>query len=302
MFTKTHIDQSIALLLSVLALLCGLLLLLVLGFLLNEAWPVLIDNGWQEFLGNEGWYPSEGLFGISPMILASLAMTLGAIVLALPLGLASAIFLVFYAPPFIAQIYQLMLNLLAGIPSVVYGLWGLTVLVPLITQWQPPGASLLAAILVLTLMILPTVAITCVASLTVVPKELLTGAAALGMRRKTQILSVAIPAAKNGIVSGALLAMARALGETMAVLMVAGNVVQNPSSLFAPVRALTANIALEMAYAADTHRAGLFASGLLLTLLVLVLAWLAARYMTGSRIKEIKLKSIKVNSTNRGLI
>ncbi len=173
---------------------------------------------------------------------------------------------------------------------------------PLITQWQPPGASLLAAILVLTLMILPTVAITCVASLTAVPKELLSGAAALGIGRKTQILSVAIPAAKNGIVSGTLLAMARALGETMAVLMVAGNVVQNPSSLFAPVRALTANIALEMAYAADTHRAGLFASGLLLTLLVLLLAWLATRYMTHSRVKSVKLKKFKLSSIKRRFI
>lgn len=279
MVAKGNIDQPIAVLLAGLAGFSGLLLVLVLVFLVKEAWPVLADGGWQSFLADEGWYPLEGLFGISPMILASLAMTLGAVVLAVPLGVASAIFLVFYAPEPAARGYRLMLNLLAGIPSVVYGLWGLTELVPLIIQWQPPGASLLAAILVLTLMILPTVALTSAAALTAVPRELLAGAAALGITRKSQILSVAIPAARAGIVSGALLAMARALGETMAVLMVAGNVVQHPSSLFAPVRALTANIALEMAYATGAHRAGLFASGLLLTLLVLLLAWLAARSM-----------------------
>jgi len=171
-----------------------------------------------------------------------------------------------------------MLNLLAGIPSVVYGLWGLTELVPLIGRWQPPGASLLAAILVLTLMILPTVALTSFSALAAVPGDILAGAAALGITRKGQIISVALPAARNGISGGVLLAMARALGETMAVLMVAGNVVQNPTGLFEPVRSLTANIALEMAYATDHHRAGLFASGLFLTLLVLALAWLAGQH------------------------
>lgn len=221
------------------------------------------------------------------MIWASLAITLGAMLLALPLGLASAVFVQFYAPPALAQGYRLILNLLAGIPSVVYGLWGLTELVPLIAQWRPPGASLLAAILVLALMIMPTVALTGAAALAAVPRELLAGAAALGISRKGQILGVAVPAASAGIFSGALLATARALGETMAVLMVAGNVVQNPTDLFEPVRALTANIALEMAYATDMHRAGLFASGLLLTLLVLLLAWLAARAMA-KNLRELR--------------
>ncbi len=283
MLLKENIDRSIAMVLSVLAVSCALILVLVLAFLFMEAWPVLENGGFKSFISDTLWYPSEQLFGISPMILASLAMMLGAILMALPLGVGCAIFLVFYAPPVISKTYRLLINLLAGIPSVVFGLWGLTQLVPLINQWQAPGASLLAAMLVLTFMILPTVALTSVASLRAVPKDLINAAAALSFSRKSQILWVAIPAAKTGIVGGALLAMARALGETMAVLMVAGNVVQNPNSLFAPVRAITANIALEMAYATGTHRAGLFASGLLLTLLVLLLAWLAARLVTNAQ-------------------
>ncbi len=276
--TRNHTDLRLNALLTTLGLACALLLVLVVFFLVKESWPVIRNGGWQAFFQDQGWYPSEGRFGMMPMIWASLAMTLGAILLALPIGLASALFLQFYASEPIAKGYRLLLNLLAGIPSVVFGLWGLTQLVPLIGAWQPPGASLLAAILVLTLMIVPTVALTSAAALAAVPRELLSAAVALGFTRKTMMISVVIPAAKGGIIRGALLAIARALGETMAVLMVAGNVVQNPSGLFEPVRALTANIALEMAYAMDDHRAGLFVSGLLLILVVWILAMVAARF------------------------
>lgn len=165
--------------------------------------------------------------------------------------------------------------LLAGIPSVVYGLWGLTVLVPLVSQWEPPGASLISAMLILALMILPTVALTSEAALAAVSHANLQGASALGLSRKGIVLGVALPSARKGIQTGVILATMRALGETMAVLMVAGNVVQTPTSLFDPVRMLTANIALEMPYAMGEHRAALFASGLLLMLIVTLLAWLA---------------------------
>lgn len=276
-------DRWLAPLLAVLTASAALILLLVLAFLLREAWPVLNGTGWQRFFGDDGWYPLEGRFGLPPMVWATLAAACGAILLAAPLGLASAIFECFHAAPQLAKLYRMILALLAGIPSVVYGLWGLTVLVPLIGRWQPPGASLLSAILILALMILPTVALTSASALNAVPRSLLQGAAALGLTRKGIILGVAVPAARAGILGGILLATARALGETMAVLMVAGNVVQNPSGLFEPVRVLTANIALEMAYATGTHRAGLFASGLMLTLLVLVLAALAARLGTSAR-------------------
>lgn len=272
------IDQYLRFLLATLGLASAVLLILVIVFLGKEAWPVLTNGGLVAFFTDQGWYPLEGQFGITPMILASLAMTLGAVALSLPIGLTCAIFLVFYAQGRVEKTYRLLLNLLAGIPSVVFGLWGLTQLVPLIGAWQPPGASLLAAILVLTLMIIPTITLTSAAALASVPKDLISGALALGLTRKTLIVQVVVPAARSGIISGALLATARALGETMAVLMVAGNVVQNPSGLFEPVRALTANIALEMAYAMDSHRAGLFASGLLLTLLVWLLALTASRF------------------------
>lgn len=275
--SRWHADRWLAPSLKLLAAGAALILLLVLAFLLREAWPVLSEGDSLRFLTDAGWYPLEGLFGLLPMLWATLAAALGAILLAGPLGLASAIFQQFYAPPALARLYRTVLALLAGIPSVVYGLWGLTVLVPLIARWQPPGTSLFAAILILALMILPTVALTSASALAAVPKAWLQGAAALGLTRKGVVVGVAVPAARSGILGGILLASARALGETMAVLMVAGNVVQNPTGLFEPVRVLTANIALEMAYATGTHRAGLFASGLLLTLLVLALAWMAAR-------------------------
>lgn len=255
----------------------ALLLLLILGFLVSESWPVLNGSGWRVFIADGIWYPLEGRFGLLSMVWATLAAALGALLLAAPLGVAGAIFQCFYAPPALAKLYRSVLALLAGIPSVVYGLWGLTVLVPLVTRWAPPGASLFAAILILALMVLPTVALTSATALCAVPRSLLQGAAALGMTRRGIILGVAVPAARGGMLAGLLLATLRALGETMAVLMVAGNVVQNPTGLFEPVRVLTANIALEMAYANGAHRAGLFVSGLLLTLIVLLLAWLAAR-------------------------
>ncbi len=264
-----------------------LLLLLIVLFLLSESW-LFLNNGWRngyllQIFQGQGWYPLEGQFGMTPMIVASMAATSGAVLVALPLGLTNAIYLEFYAAPAAARGFRLLLNLLAGIPSVVFGLWGLTRLVPIITQWQPPGASLLAAMVVLALMILPTIALTSASALASIPRDILAGGMALGLRRKTQILQIALPAARSGIIGGVLLATARALGETMAVLMVAGNVVQIPSGLFEPVRVLTANIALEMAYAMGDHRASLFASGLLLTLLVWLLSWGAQRVSHRSR-------------------
>ncbi|MGY8904129.1 MAG: phosphate ABC transporter permease subunit PstC [Burkholderiales bacterium] len=275
--SRWHADRWLAPGLGLLALVAGLILLLVVAFLLRESWPVLSGAGPARFFTDAGWYPLEGQFGLLPMVFATLAAALGAVLLAGPLGVVGAVFLRFYAPPQIARLYRAIFALLAGIPSVVFGLWGLTVLVPLVASWQPPGASLFSAILVLALMILPTIVLTSVSALEAVPGSLIHASTALGFSRIGLIFGVALPAAQRAIFGGILLAAARALGETMAVLMVAGNVVQNPTGLFEPVRVLTANIALEMAYATGTHRAGLFASGLLLTLLVLLLAGLAAR-------------------------
>src|SRR5262249_8200808 len=184
---------------------------------------------------------------------------------------------------FLSRGYRSVVELLAGIPSVAYGFWGLVALTPLLRAWQPPGQSLLAAILILALMILPTIALLAEAALTAVPASYLRGAAALGLSRWATIRGIVLPAALSGLATAVFLAMGRALGETMAVLMVAGNVAQMPASVFEPVRTLTSNIALELGYAAGDHRAILFVSGLVLLVLTTALVLLADRLTKAQR-------------------
>jgi phosphate transport system permease protein len=210
---------------------------------------------------------------------------LGSVLVATPLGIISAVFRQYYAPRAVGQLYRRLIELLAGIPSVVYGFWGLVVLVPLIGRIHPPGQSLLAGILILTIMILPTIALMADASLSNIPPEYLRGAAALGLSRHTTVRSVVLPAAKSGLFTGVILETGRAIGETMAILMVAGNVVQLPQSVFDPIRTLTANIALEMAYATGNHRAALFVSGLVLMIVIIVLI-AAAEHLSREHIYE----------------
>lgn len=247
-------------------------LALVLLFLVREAAPALTSPS----LLSVRWSPSEASFGLVSMAAASLLATAGALLLAIPFGLGTAIYIRFYASGALSGLMKPAMALLAGVPSVVFGLWGLTVLVPLVARIQAPGASLLTAALVLALMIVPTIALTSVTALEAVPAPWLHGATALGLSQRAMVVGVALPAARAGVRSGIALGAGRALGETMAVLMVAGNVVQMPGSVFDPVRVLTANIALEMAYAVEQHRAALFASGLLLATVVLALTWFAA--------------------------
>ncbi len=257
----------------------GAVAVLIAAFLALESLPGLRRVGLGRFFSDPSWHPApaavDGAFNLLPMLWGTLAATAGAVLLAAPLGVLSAVFSRHVAPPVLGRTYRRLIELLAGIPSVVYGFWGLVVLVPLIARLEPPGASLLAGILVLALMILPTVALTADAALEAVPRRYLRGAAALGLGRWATLAGVALPAARSGIATGVLLATGRALGETMAVLMVCGNVVQVPDSFFAPVRTLTANIALEMAYATGDHRSALFVTGLLLLILVSALVWLA---------------------------
>ncbi len=261
--------------LRLLALITSIIVVLITGFLLLEALPILRQVGWLHFVSDRSWHPAEGLYNLMPMLWGSLLVTLGSVLLAAPLGIGSAIFCQYYAPPLVGGFYRQLIELLAGIPSVVYGFWGLVVLVPLIGKLQPPGASLLAGIAILTLMILPTIALTAQASFSGVPTEYLQGAAALGISRWPTIRSVVLTAAKSGIFTGLILGTGRAIGETMAVLMVCGNVVQIPTSLFDPLRTLTANIALEMAYATGNHRSALFVSGLLLMVAIAALVGVA---------------------------
>jgi len=268
-------DKQLTLWLRLCALISATVLALIILFLLAESWPLLKHDVLTQFISDGSWHPAQGLYNIMPMLSATLLSTLGALALATPLGIASALFNQYYAPPFLASGYRRMIELLAGIPSVVYGLWGLTALAPVINQWHPPGVSLLCAILVLAIMILPTVTLTVDATLAAIPTAFHQNAAALGLSRWSTIRHVLLPAAKSGIGVGIMLATGRAIGETMAVLMVAGNVVQQPHSLFDSVRTLSANIALEMAFATGDHRAALFVSGLALMLMIILLVSLA---------------------------
>jgi phosphate transport system permease protein len=253
------------------ALATGAIALLIAVFLVWESLPILRAVGPARFFTDPDWRPTEGLFNLAPMLWGTLFAMAGAVLLATPVGVMSAVFCRFYAPPRVAGLYRRVIELLAGIPSVVYGLWGLMVLVPLIGRLAPPGPSLLAGILVLAIMILPTVALSAEAALAGVPAQVVRAAAALGLSRASTVRHVVLPAARSGLFTGILLETGRALGETLAILMVCGNVVRTPRSLFEPMRTLTANIALEMAYAMGGHRSALFASGLLLLALIAVL-------------------------------
>jgi phosphate transport system permease protein len=242
----------------------AVIVIFIVGFVASEAWPALREIGWGRFFSDTAWHPDEGEFGLAPMLTGTLLVTLGAVLLAAPLGVAVAVTGRTLASPLAATILRRAVELLAGIPSVVFGFWGLVVVVPLIAQLAPPGPSLLAGVIILGLMITPTVALLTDAALAGVADDHRRSAAALGLSRTSAMRRVLVPAARSGIFSGIFLATARALGETMAMLMVCGNVVQTPQSLFDPLRTLTANMALEMAYAMDTHRAALFVSGLML--------------------------------------
>ena len=274
---RSKVDARLGLAVTSAGVLSSVIVGMILLFLIKESWPLLSSVGVMRFLTDASWHPLQMLYGKTPMLVGTLLTSVLATLIAAPLGIGSALFCRYLAAPSFARVQRALVALLAGIPSVVYGFWGLVVLVPLIAAVAPPGASVLAASIVLAIMILPTIALTTDAALGAIPASYEQGAVALGLSREATMIEVVLPAAKSGIVAGILLAFARALGETMAVLMVAGNVVQIPTSVFDPVRTLTANIALEMAYATGAHRQSLFVSGLALTLLVgviVVVAWL----------------------------
>jgi phosphate transport system permease protein len=283
-------DRALVAAFGAAAAVTGAIVVLMAVFLVFESLPALGTIGLRRVLSDGAWFPAGGLadgrFDLRPMIVGTVAAAAGALALAAPLGVASALLCVFYAPAPVGALYRRVLELMAGIPSVVYGWWGLVVLAPIVRQVQPPGQSLLTAMLILALMILPTVALLSDVALRQVPRSYLAGAAALGLSRWAAIRGVALPAARGGIVAALLLAGARAIGETMAVVMVAGNVVQIPHSVMAPVRTLTANIALELGYAMDLHRAALFVSGLCLMgltgMLVLFASPMAGRARAGA--------------------
>jgi len=255
--------------------LSGIIVLFLTAFLVIESIPALRNIGVSRFFTDPSWYPAphaaEGTFNLVPMLTGTLACMFVAVSIATPLGILAAVFCHFYAPPWAARSYRRLIELLAGIPSVVYGFWGLVTLVPLIAKLKPPGPSLLAGSLVLAIMVLPTIALMADAALANVPAKYLQGAAALGLSRWSTLWGVVFPAAKSGLFTGVILETGRAIGETMAMLMVCGNIVQTPTSLFQPMRTLTSNIALEMSYALGDHRSALFVTGLALMALIVAL-------------------------------
>jgi phosphate ABC transporter permease protein PstC len=247
-------------------------LLLIALFIINEGLPFIFDYGLNEFLFSSEWQPNIGKFGIYPMIVASLWVTFGAMVVGAPLGVAGALFLTEYVPKTIMRIIKPTIELLAAIPSVVYGFIGVMVLAPIIREnLGGPGLSLLGASVILGIMILPTIISISIDSILAVPQSYREGSLALGATIWQTIHMVTIKASKSGIIASIILGMGRAIGETMAVIMIAGNSVNIPSSVLDSVRTLTANIALEMSYATGMHRQALFATGVVLFIVIIIL-------------------------------
>lgn len=245
-------------------------------FIFTEGTPIMFKYGLRSFLFGFDWYPSEKSFGLLPMITGSIFVTLGALLIGIPFGLACAVFLTEFSSNRLRQIIKPIIELLAGIPSVVYGFMGVVILVPFIrTHFGGPGLSVLAASVILGIMILPTVISISIDSLMAVPRSYREGSIALGATRWQTTKMVMFPAAKSGIIASIILGMGRAIGETMAVIMVAGNAINIPTSVLSPTRTLTSNIALEMGYASGEHRQALFATGVILFIIIMLLNTIA---------------------------
>ncbi len=241
-------------------------------FIFSKGLPVFLQVGWQDFIFDTDWRPTRGIFGIGAMVLGSIAVTVSAMVWAVPLGIATAVFMAEIAPGHIGRMLGSLVELLAGIPSVVYGFVGLLVVVPFIRQHLGGnGLSVLAGAIVLGVMILPTVINISRDAILAVPKEYAEGSLALGASHHQTIARVIIPAARSGIITAIVLGMGRAIGETMAVVMVTGNAPVAPNSILAPVRTMTSNIVLEMGYASGDHQGALFSTGMVLFVFIVAL-------------------------------
>ncbi len=250
-------------------------LLLIIGFVFYKGLRPFIVEGYSfwDFIFGTKWIPSANKYGILPMIVASLGATVGALLIGVPVGILTSIFIAEIAPKKIAKIMSGAVELLAGIPSVLYGVFGLAIIVPTIQDVfnLPKGQSLLAVIIVLAIMMLPTVITVSETAIRAVPNAYKEGSLALGASKTETIFKVIVPAAKSGIMTGVVLGIGRAIGETMAVILVAGNTPVIPSSIMDSVRPLTTNIALEMGYAFGTHQEMLFATGVVLFTFILIL-------------------------------
>ena len=241
-------------------------------FMFANGFPAIAEIGPANFLLGTEWRPGQNLFGIFPMIIGSIYVTAGAIIVGVPIGILCAVFLAFYCPKKLYSLLKPAVDLLAGIPSIVYGFFGLVVIVPVIQQvFSTGGKGILTASILLGIMILPTIIGVTESSLRAVPESYYEGSLALGATKERTIFRSVMVAAKSGVMSGVILGIGRAIGETMAGIMVAGNQAAIPESILSGVRTLTANIVLEMAYAADLHRDALIATAVVLFVFILII-------------------------------
>ena len=247
---------------------------LICFFLFANGAPAIKEIGVFQFLFGKVWRPGNGNFGILPMILGSLYVTAGAIIIGVPIGILTAVFLARLCPEKIYPVVKAGVELMAGIPSVVYGFFGLVVLVPFVRNTLGgKGYSILTASILLGIMILPTIVNVSESAIRAVPKNYYEGSLALGATHERSVFRMVVPAAKSGIFAGVILGIGRAIGETMAVIMVAGNmpVMRAPNELLKGVCTLTANIVIEMGYAQDLHRQALIATGVVLFVFILII-------------------------------
>lgn len=241
-------------------------------FLFANGVPAIGKIGLPEFLFGTKWKPGNDLYGIFPMILGSIYVTAGAIVVGVPIGILMAVFMARFCPDKLHRVLKPMVDLLAGIPSIVYGFFGLMVIVPFMQDHFPGnGKNILTASILLGIMILPTIISVSEAAIRAVPGHYYEGALALGATHERSVFLTVVPAAKSGIMAGVILGIGRAMGETMAVMMIVGNQPRIPDSIFKGVRTLTTNIVLEMGYATDLHREALIATGVVLFVFILAI-------------------------------
>ena len=249
-----------------------LAVILICAFLFMNGLPAIGEIGPVKFLVGERWMPKNGFFGIFPMIMGSLYITAGAIIVGVPVGIFTAVFMAKFCSGKLYKILKPAVDLLAGIPSVVYGFFGMVVLVPMVRNiFGGNGNSILTASLLLGIMILPTIIGVSESAIRAVPDSYYEGSLALGASHERSVFFTVLPAAKSGILAGVVLGIGRAIGETMAVVMVAGNQARMPMELAKGVRTLTANIVLEMGYATDLHREALIATAVVLFVFILLI-------------------------------
>jgi phosphate transport system permease protein len=252
------------------------IIILIIAFIFQEGLPAINSIGLFNFIFGMVWNPDYGIYGVFPMIVGSLYIMALSLAMAIPFAIFGAIFLAEVAPPIMRRILKPTIQTLAGIPSVIYGFFGLIVLVPFMRiHFGGSGYSVMTASIILTVMILPTILSVSEDALKSVPLEYKEASLALGATHWQTIKNVIFPAAIPGVLTGTILGMGRAIGETMAVIMITGNVPQIPNSIFDPVRALTSNIALEMGYATGIHYNALFATGIVLLGLIVILLLVA---------------------------